>query len=301
MLPLQLFYKKFEHLRRRPGRAHSDRNDFALPPAQVADDQSGPAQLRRSRGSNGIRAIQRQGRQAVRRRTAGTLPFETFVPALEGFGMTGGVSYTKSKIRSDAGRADVRPAGLFEVGRQRTALLREAMASTSAAASVTGRASSARCPASPPTACAAMRKAETIVDGQVGYDFQPRAALAGLSIYLQGQNLTDEPFVDDEPRRADSDHRLSAVRPPVHAGGDLQVRRSRCSAGAAAAASCRRRLRLRRRRLARMDRWSWRPRLARSRRLRLRRLRRRRNAVDLKRLRRRLRAAGARTMKDRHE
>src|SRR5439155_25059476 len=34
--------------------------------------------------------------------------------------------------------------------------------------------------------------AETIYDAQIGYDFQPGSALSGLSLYLQGQNLTDE-------------------------------------------------------------------------------------------------------------
>ena len=36
---------------------------------------------------------------------------------------------------------------------------------------------------------------ETIVDAQLGYDFQEGSALHGLSVYLQAQNLTDEPFV----------------------------------------------------------------------------------------------------------
>ena len=35
---------------------------------------------------------------------------------------------------------------------------------------------------------------ETIVDAQIGYDFKG-GALSGLSVYVQGQNLTDEPFV----------------------------------------------------------------------------------------------------------
>ena len=39
---------------------------------------------------------------------------------------------------------------------------------------------------------------ETIVDAQVGYDFGS-GALKGLSIYVQGQNLTDEPFVTTNP------------------------------------------------------------------------------------------------------
>ena len=34
--------------------------------------------------------------------------------------------------------------------------------------------------------------AETIYDAQVGYDFQTGSMLQGLSVYLQGQNLTNE-------------------------------------------------------------------------------------------------------------
>ena len=40
---------------------------------------------------------------------------------------------------------------------------------------------------------------ETIVDAQIGYDFQPGSTLEGLSLYIQGQNLTDAPFVTTNP------------------------------------------------------------------------------------------------------
>ena len=39
-----------------------------------------------------------------------------------------------------------------------------------------------------------LARAETIVDAQIGYDFES-GALEGLSVYLQGQNLTNAPFV----------------------------------------------------------------------------------------------------------
>ncbi|MBV8907389.1 MAG: TonB-dependent receptor, partial [Sphingomonas sp.] len=42
-------------------------------------------------------------------------------------------------------------------------------------------------------------KPETIVDAQIGYDFQPGSFLNGLSIYAQGLNLTNEPFVTTNP------------------------------------------------------------------------------------------------------
>jgi iron complex outermembrane receptor protein len=40
---------------------------------------------------------------------------------------------------------------------------------------------------------------ETIIDGQVGYDFGQAGLLKGLSLFLQGQNLTNEPFVTTNP------------------------------------------------------------------------------------------------------
>jgi len=42
-------------------------------------------------------------------------------------------------------------------------------------------------------------KHETIVDAQIGYDFQPGSALNGLSVFLQGLNLTNTPFVTTNP------------------------------------------------------------------------------------------------------
>ena len=39
-----------------------------------------------------------------------------------------------------------------------------------------------------------MSKASTLMDAQIGYDFAQDGALGGLSLFLQGQNLTDERF-----------------------------------------------------------------------------------------------------------
>ncbi len=38
-----------------------------------------------------------------------------------------------------------------------------------------------------------------IVDAQLGYDFQPGSSLEGLSLFIQGQNLTNEPFSTINP------------------------------------------------------------------------------------------------------
>jgi iron complex outermembrane receptor protein len=133
---------------------------------------------------------------------AGTIPFETFLPALEGFGVTGGVSYTKSKIRPSPNQPPsalpgyskwvVNTTAYYERGgfnirgslRHRSSFIGEV--SGFAANRVRRNA-----------------KAETIIDGQIGYDFQPGSVLSGLSIYLQGQNLTNEPFVTTNPGEPD--------------------------------------------------------------------------------------------------
>ncbi|WP_306088983.1 TonB-dependent receptor [Qipengyuania flava] len=129
---------------------------------------------------------------------AGTLPFETFVSALEGFGVTGGVSYTKSKIQPDPNtpasdipgysRWVANGTAYFEKGgfsvrgsmRYRSTFLGDF--SGFGANRVRRRA-----------------KAETIIDAQIGYDFQSDSALEGLTLFIQGFNLTNEPFVAINP------------------------------------------------------------------------------------------------------
>ena len=121
-----------------------------------------------------------------------TLPFSVFTSFLDGFGATGGVGYTKTKVEDAAGDIDVIPGYskwtangtlYFEKGgfnargsvRYRSQFL----------ADFTGFGG---------TPTRRLARAETIVDAQIGYDFSS-GALDGLSVYLQGQNLTDAPFV----------------------------------------------------------------------------------------------------------
>ncbi len=129
---------------------------------------------------------------------AATLPFGEVVPALGGFGLTGGASYTKSRIKPNPGGSAEDLPGyskwvvngtlFFEQGgfnlrgsiRYRSTFVGEV--SGFAANRVRRRAAP-----------------ETIVDAQVGYDFQEGSALHGLSLYIQGQNLTDEPFITTNP------------------------------------------------------------------------------------------------------
>jgi len=123
---------------------------------------------------------------------AGTLPFGQIIGALDGFGITGGASYTKTEIvPTPGGSAEDIPGysrwvangtGFFEKWglnvrgsvRYRSTFVGEL--SGFGAARVRRRAIG-----------------EMIVDGQIGYDFSS-GTLKGLSLYVQGQNLTDEPF-----------------------------------------------------------------------------------------------------------
>jgi iron complex outermembrane recepter protein len=121
-----------------------------------------------------------------------TLPFSNLTSALDGFGVTGGVGYTKSKVRDANGNISAIP-GYSKWVANATAFFEKwgfnARGSlryrSTFLGDFTGFGGS-------PTRRTAL--AETIVDGQIGYDFQEGSPLQGLSIYLQGQNLTDERF-----------------------------------------------------------------------------------------------------------
>ncbi len=129
---------------------------------------------------------------------AGTLPLGAFVQALDGFGVTGGVSYTKTSIRPDPDQPATDIPGYSRWVANGTAFyekygfnLRGSVRYRSTfLGELVGFGASRD-----------FRRArdELIVDAQIGYDFSS-GALKGLSVYLQGQNLTDEPFVTEEGR-----------------------------------------------------------------------------------------------------
>ena len=122
-----------------------------------------------------------------------TLPLDTFTTALDGFGVTGGVGYTKSEILQNDGDVGAIP-GYSEWVANGTAYFEKRGFNARGSvryrseflADFTGFGGS-------PTR--RLARAETIVDAQLGYDFQDGSALEGLSVYLQGQNLTNQPFV----------------------------------------------------------------------------------------------------------
>ena len=130
-----------------------------------------------------------------------SLPFATFSSALDGFGVLGSASYTKSRVR-EGGADPISMPGLsrwvangtvyFEKygfqarasGRYRSKFLAEVSGLSLARDRV-------------------MAQSEFVVDAQIGYTFQ-EGALEGLGILLQGSNLTNEPFItyyNDDPRQ----------------------------------------------------------------------------------------------------
>jgi iron complex outermembrane recepter protein len=128
-----------------------------------------------------------------------TLPFKNFTEALDGFGITGGVGYTKSKVRDAAGNVTAIP-GYSKWVANATAYFEKwgfnargsARYRSTFLGDFTGFGGT-------PTRRTAL--GETIVDAQIGYDFKEGSALNGLSLYLQGQNLTDERFASVDGNR----------------------------------------------------------------------------------------------------
>ena len=121
-----------------------------------------------------------------------TMPLANLVPALDGFGVTGGAGYTKTNV-ADANGNPTQIPGYSKWVVNATAYFEKWGFNTRGSVryrstflgDFTGFGGT-------PTRRIAL--GETIVDAQIGYDFQPGSALEGLSLYLQGQNLTDERF-----------------------------------------------------------------------------------------------------------
>ena len=178
---LQLFHKKITQYIDN-GRTAFDFTGFPLPAGLAPVDLNGFIDA----------PVNTDGGKMYGAELAATLPFSIFSSSLDGFGMTGGAGYTKTKVRDFNGNLSQIPGyskwvangtlffekyGFNARGsvRYRSKFLGD----------FTGFGGS-------PTRREALP--ETIVDAQIGYDFQPTSSLAGLSLYLQGQNLTDERF-----------------------------------------------------------------------------------------------------------
>ncbi|MBX3594580.1 MAG: TonB-dependent receptor [Sphingomonas sp.] len=125
---------------------------------------------------------------------AGTLPFETFVSALDGFGITGGVSYTIPEVAPSPGADPEDIPGYSRWVANGTAYFEKWGLNVRGSIRYrsTYRGDFTTFDGNPDRRRV---RGETLFDAQIGYDFQPGSALEGLSVFVQGQNLTNEPFV----------------------------------------------------------------------------------------------------------
>ena len=125
---------------------------------------------------------------------AGSIPLDVITPALDGFGITGGVGYTKTNITPTLGGTSedipdyskwvANGTVYFEKwGFNARASVRYRSSFVGKFVGFGGELVDKRI------------LGETIVDGQIGYDFGEGSTLQGLSLYIQGQNLTNEPEV----------------------------------------------------------------------------------------------------------
>ena len=188
-LAAQLFYKKL-HNNIYTDVQPFDFSDFPAPtvPAGV-DPDSLPGVI--------TQPVNGDGGKIYGFEVGGTLPFETFTPMLEGFGLTGGVSYTKSKVQTSASQPDGEIPGFSRWVANGTAYFERAGFSIRGSMRYRSKyLGDFQNFEGIPTRRTV--KPETILDAQVGYEFQPGNSMEGLSVFLQGQNLTDEPFVSYE-------------------------------------------------------------------------------------------------------
>ena len=123
---------------------------------------------------------------------AGTLQFGQFASFLDGFGATGGVSYTKTQIRPDPNSAPEDIPGYSKWVANGTLFFEKyglnVRGSARYRSTFIGELSGFG-------AQRVRRRArdELIIDGQIGYDFKA-GPFENVSLFLQGQNLTNEPF-----------------------------------------------------------------------------------------------------------
>lgn len=126
---------------------------------------------------------------------SGTIPFSLFSDSLQGFGVIGSYSYTKSKITNPNSPTTPLP-GLSKHVANGTIFFERA--GFSARGSIRYRSGFlAEVISLGPGATNRLARSEAVVDAQVGYEFQ-HGPLKGLGLLVQGQNLTSEPFVTED-------------------------------------------------------------------------------------------------------
>ncbi|HET9398354.1 MAG TPA: TonB-dependent receptor [Sphingomicrobium sp.] len=124
-----------------------------------------------------------------------SVPFSTFADALDGFGFIGSASFTRSKVRRASDQPSEQLPGLSRnvfngtvyyekdgFGARLSARHRSSFLAESWAIGLSRELT--------------MAKGETILDAQLSYELT-KMGIPGLTLYLQGSNLTDEPFVQE--------------------------------------------------------------------------------------------------------
>lgn len=182
---LQLFYKDLKNFIYDPRETPFDFTGYPLTPADEA--------LITTRIGRLSTAVNGAGGNMYGAEAATTLPLNVFTEALDGFGLTGGISYTKTRIRESSTSAFENIPGYSKWVMNGTAYFERhgfsARGSVRHRSTFLGELSGF---GGNRTRRQALK--ETIVDAQIGYDFPAGSRFEGLSLYLQGQNLTDERF-----------------------------------------------------------------------------------------------------------
>lgn len=127
---------------------------------------------------------------------AATIPFGMALVALDGFGFQASYSLTKSNIQPDPTNAKRPIPGLSEDVINATLYFERAGFSTRVSAR--HRSSFiAEVQGVGAERLLRMAKGETLIDAQMSYEFQD-GTMRGLTLLLQGTNLSDEPFITHE-------------------------------------------------------------------------------------------------------
>ncbi|MBL8657357.1 MAG: TonB-dependent receptor [Altererythrobacter sp.] len=180
-LALQLYWKNLDqYIDPSANNTAFDYSGFPVPPGLVPSSPiglfSGP--------------VNTKGGYIMGGELAGTLPFEVFTSALSGFGITGGVGYTQTKAYDVDGHASQIPGYSKWVGSLTAFFEKSGFNLRGSMRYRSGFLGDFSLFSGGLDRQAVL--AETVFDAQIGYDFPRSSALGGLSVYIQGQNLTDE-------------------------------------------------------------------------------------------------------------
>jgi iron complex outermembrane receptor protein len=121
---------------------------------------------------------------------AATLPFDSFTSALSGFGITGGAGFTWSKVARFNGTKTQIPGYSKFVGNLTAFYEKNGISVRGSMRHRSGFLGEFPSFNGAPEQQYVLN--ETIYDAQIGYDFGEGSMLQGLSVYVQGQNLTNE-------------------------------------------------------------------------------------------------------------